>query len=251
MNNLPCILVLLTLGCTNHARENNVTTNTDSTNKVSVKKTDYSKYHTIKDSIKIGNDGDSITYSKEEFNQLIDEHPELINDQPSDPDLLYYTVGDSQQFGSELGKDEYYILYAYFLRQKNAEEKYIELRNTMTGIYSNINSLFAYFKHGGTYFGHQNSRIQGYVEYAVYRHSQYPAGYEKTYDISKQKQLYINSLRQLVTDEISIDLETPKQEKPERTKELNKIVGNIDKLITNNFYLRNAQAFQYDHYQYE
>ena len=251
MNKLPCILLLLIVGCTNHPRENNTVINTDSTNKVSGKKTDNSKYYTIKDSIRIPNDGDTITYSKEEFNQLIDEHSELVNDQPRDPDLLYYTVGDGQQFGSELGKDEYYILYAYFLRQKNAEEKYNELRNNMTGIYSNINSLFAYFKHGGTYFGHQNSRIAGYVEYAVYRHSQYPAGYEKTYDISKQKQLYINSLRQLVTDEISIDLETPKQEKPERTKELNKIVDNIDKLITNNFYLRNAQAFQYDHYQYE
>lgn len=73
---------------------------------------------------------------------------------------------------------------------------------------------------------------------------------EKTYDISKQKELYIQSLRQLINDESEIDYETLGQEKAERTKKLNEIVSEVDRLITDNFYLRRAQEFQYTNYQY-
>ena len=72
----------------------------------------------------------------------------------------------------------------------------------------------------------------------------------KTYNITKQKELYIKSLRQLIEDENKIDFNTLGQEKIERTKKLNKIVDELDKLITDNFYLRRAQEFQYGHYEY-
>ena len=38
------------------------------------------------------------------------------------------------------------------------------------------------------------------------------------------------------------------KEKAKRMKELNKIVDNLDKLITDIFYLRKAQAFHYKYY---
>jgi hypothetical protein len=72
----------------------------------------------------------------------------------------------------------------------------------------------------------------------------------KTYDITIQKELYITSLRQLIEDENKIDFNTLGQEKIERTKKLNKIVDELDNLITDNFYLRRAQEFQYGHYEY-
>lgn len=73
---------------------------------------------------------------------------------------------------------------------------------------------------------------------------------KKTYDITKQKELYIKSLRQLIDDESKIDNETLGKEKAERNKELNKIVDDLNKLITDNFYLRRTQEFHYRHYEY-
>jgi len=249
MKDLLCILILTSLGCNNEARQTDNATDKDSTGKV-FSKTDNSKYYTTKDSVVITNDGDKITYTKEAFNQLIDEHLEFFNDVPQHPDLVYYSVGDGRQFGSELGQDEYYVLYAYFLRQKNSDEKYAEIRNRITGIYTNLNLLFNDFQHGGPYFYHQDARISGYAEFTVYQYSKHPDGFGKTYNISRQKELYLQSLRQLIADESSIDFETARAEKPDRIKSANKIVDKLDSLITNNFYLRKAQAYQSDHYQY-
>lgn len=249
MRNLLCILILMSFGCNNEARPSvNIKSKDSSANIFS--KADNSKYYLTKDSLQIADDGDTITYTKEEFNQLIDEHPEFFSDIPQHPDLLYYSVADSRQFGSELGKDEYFALYGYFLRQKNDDVKYTDVRNRIKGIYTNINLLFNYFQHGGPYFYHQAARISGYAEFTVYQYSKNQEGFGKTYDISRQKELYLQSLRQLIADESNIDFETVRAEKPNRLKSANKIVDKLDSLITSNFYLRKAQAFHYDHYQY-
>lgn len=194
--------------------------------------------------------GDTLKYSKKKFSAIVDTYPELYSDNTQDPDPTYYCNADKKGFGSEVGQDEYYVLYAYFLKQKNGVDKYAERRKKLIDIYSNINSLFGQLQYGGTYFGHQASRILGYAEYSIYLYKYYENNLSKTYDISKQKALYIQSFRQLVNDEIQIDNETLAQEKTMRKKELNDIVGNIDKAITDNFYLRRAQEFQYEHYQY-
>src|SRR5439155_10350432 len=117
---------------------------------------------------------------------------------------------------------------------KNGIDKYAERRKKLISIYSNINSLFGYFEYGGTYFGHQYSRILGYAEYSIYLYSQSKDHFEKTYDIAKQKEFYIEFLRQLIGDESKIDNKTLGQKKIERNKELNKIVDDLDKLITDN-----------------
>lgn len=93
-------------------------------------------------------------------------------------------------------------------------------------------------------------RILGYAEYSIYLFPKEKNELEKTYDITKQKKLYIKSLRQLIEDESKIDFETLGQEKIIRNKELNTIVDELEKLITDNFYLRRAQEFQYRYYEY-
>ncbi|CAD0007029.1 hypothetical protein FLACHUCJ7_03104 [Flavobacterium chungangense] len=113
-----------------------------------------------------------------------------------------------------------------------------------------INSLFGHFQYGGTYFGHQKMRILGYAEYSIYLLPKENNEIEKTYDITKQKELYIKSLRQLIKDESEIDFETLGQEKIERNKKLNEIVDKLNTLISDNFYLRRAQDFHYGHYEY-
>ena len=245
---------MATLGCMNQTKQVDNTVHIDTTTNVITPtiKIDNSKYYTTKDTIIISIEyGDTLKYSREDFNQIIDKYPELVNDKyVGNPDQIYYCSGSRGEFGSEAGQDEYYILYAYFLKQKNGVNKYKQLRKKLIDIYSNINFLFGHFQYGGTYFGHQTSRILGYAEFSVHLYSQNEKPFTKTYDISMEKELYIKSLRQIINDESSIDFNTLGEYKIERNNKLNKIVDDLDKLITDNFYLKRAQAFHYGNYQY-
>ena len=214
-------------------------------------KIENSQYYTQQNTIIIATEiGDTLRFSKSDFNKIVDEHPELFQEFPEHPDKLYYRFVNSVDFGSEQGQDVYYTLYAYFLKQRNGIEKFAQQRKNLIEIYSKINSLFGDFQYGGTYFGHQQMRILGYAEYSIHLFPKVKNKFEKTYDITKQKELYIMSLRQLIQDESKIDFETFRQEKIRRTKKLNEIVDEIDNLITNNFYLRRTQEFHYSNYEY-
>ena len=250
MKNMLYISILAALGCNNQAKQTDKTTHT--AKQISTTpKIDNSKYYTSKDTLLIATEtGNTLKYGKVEFNQIIDNHPELVGKYPQAPDQSFYCNADTRDFGSEVGQDTYYILYAYFLKQKNGVDNHREMRKKLIDIYTNINSLFQQFQYGGTYFGHQYSRILGYAEYSVYLYSQSKNKIEKTYNITKQKELYIKSLRQLIDDESEIDNGTLGKEKIERSKKLNKIVDDLDKLITDNFYLRRTQEFHYGHYEY-
>ena len=246
------IVILLTFGCNSGTKEIDKYVNVVSIQRDSIfQKKGNSKYYTIKDTLLIATEtGDTLKFSKERFNQIVDEHPELYGDFAYNPDYLYHAKVNNVDFGSEQGQDVYYALYAYFLKQENGVDKYAKERRKLIDIYSQINSLFGHFQYGGTYFGHQRLRILGYAEYSIYLYPKNKKDFEKTYDITKQKEIYIKSLRQLITDESIIDFETLGKEKIERTKKLNKIVDELASLITDIFYLRRAQAFQYDNYQY-
>jgi len=69
------------------------------------------------------------------------------------------------------------------------------------------------------------------------------------YDITKQKDHYIKLLRQLIEDEIKNDPEGHVYAR-DLAKELSTIADNLDKLITDKFYLQCALEFQYVHYRY-
>ncbi|MGN6533860.1 MAG: hypothetical protein ACTHK0_19115 [Ginsengibacter sp.] len=246
------------LGCTNQQKSADKIPGVDKEiiNSKAIK-IDNSKYYTKQDTITIiaTEIGDTLKYSKGKFNHIIDNHPEFFEafkqyGYPPDPDQAYHCNSDEEEFGSEVGQDTYYELYAYFLKQKNGIQKYAQQRKKLIDIYSNINSLFGHFQYGGTYFGHQSRRILGYAEYSIYLLPKKKEEIEKTYDVSKQKELYIKSLRQLIDDESKIDFNTLGHDKIERNNELNKIVDDLNRLITDNFYLRRAQEFQYEHYEY-
>jgi hypothetical protein len=250
---IPYFITLLTLlSCTSPAKQADTKSHSDSlTPSPQTSQPDKVKYYTDRDSLAITTEtGEILKYSKEEFNAIVDNHPELYSDNVKDPDETYCCNADNKRFGSEAGKDEYYMLYAYFLKQKNGIDKYAERRKQLIGIYSNLNSLFGHIEYGGTYFGHQASRILGYAEYAIYLYKYYEDKFSKTYDIEKQKDLYLKSLRQLIDDENTIDNETLGEAKIKRSKELNAIVDKLDKAITDHFYLGQSQEFQYKNYQY-
>ena len=143
----------------------------------------------------------------------MDIHSKFFEDYPDNPDQAYFNANDQEEFGSEVGQDDYYVLYAYFLKQRNGVKEFVKQRQKLIDIYSNINSLFAYFEYGGTYFGHQSRRILGYAEYSIYLLPKTKDNISKTYDITIQKGLYIKSLRQPIKDEGKIDFNTLGQEK--------------------------------------
>lgn len=221
------------------------------TKKANSKENRLSKYYIQTDSLIIHTEiGETARFSKKEINEIISNHPEFFDEFVRNPDLTYHKYGDAVDFGSEVGQDAYYLLYAYFLKQKNGSKKYASQRMRLINIYSKINSLFQKLQYGGTYFGHQHIRILGYAEYAIYIMPKEGELIDKKYNINQQKALYIKSLRQLIRDENQFDFDTPPKEKPERLKELDQIVDELDKLITNLFYLRRAQEFQYSNYEY-
>lgn len=209
-----------------------------------------SNHYTKQDSVVYITDrNDTAVYKKDQFNQIVKNHPEFFSEYFNEPDNFYQCLNNDNEFSSEAGQDEYFILYSYFLKQKNNSKQYNERRKNLITIYSEINSLFASIQHGGTFFGHQYYRILGYAEYSIYWYSR-EDGFSKTYNVSSQKDIYIKSLRQLINDEIEIDDEINDDYKLEKKEELNHRVNSIEKLITDIFYLRRAQEFHYRFYEW-
>ncbi len=213
-------------------------------------KTDRTKYYTTGDTLTIYTENaDTLKYSKQEFNEIVDSFPELYSGVVQHPDINYYGNPNLNQFRSEVGQDEYYILYAYFLKKQTGEKRYTKQRATLIEIYNDINSIFGQLSYGGTYFGHQTNRIIGDAEYSIYQYQGNEDYFIKLYDIKKEKQLYMALLRQKIVDEVSVDNEIPqKDEKAKRQRDLFKYVKHLDSLITNNFYLKMAEEFQFSNY---
>ncbi|MES2277352.1 MAG: hypothetical protein V4592_15100 [Bacteroidota bacterium] len=249
MKKLPYLLLLfLTLGC-NYRQKKKINFDVSDTtaNSLPVLPDD-------KDSVWIQDYPEKIKETKGTIRRILKFHPELQSAFTQQPDISYKLDkenashnGHVMDFTSEVGQDNYFTYYAYFLKTKNGNEKYQTQRKTLTDIYLDINSLFGKLSGGGTYYSHQYSRIAGYAEYAIYR----GAGndyYQRTYPISRQKQLYISSLKQLINDELSNNFDITEKDKPALKKGLLETVNHINGLITNFYYLKMTQEFQYSNY---
>jgi hypothetical protein len=105
--------------------------------------------------------------------------------------------------------------------------------------------LYSQLNYGGTYFGHQNKRIYGYVEYSIYRlvNTHLKEKYNE-----KQKGLFIKSLEDVINQKVKSDKSLSPNEQKEIIEDLNKIVVKINKLITNHFYLDNSRKFNSNYY---
>lgn len=239
MKNLSYLLLLIIFtGCTHYSKKEK-----DPTKITAITKKD-TIFPGDKDTLTLDSDG-RFKFLKGTLRKIAKENPELNSaDYIEKPDIAY---SSSHNFGSEAGQDEYFVLYAYFLKSKNGEKKYQQQRQTLIKIYRGINSIYGRLARGGTYFGHQYSRILGYAEYSIYaaKDNDY---YIKKYSISKQKALYLNTLRQIITDELSADFDFLEDEKPALKKELLKTVNELNNLITDYFYLNMAREFQYSNY---
>lgn len=213
------------------------------------------------DSIDISTDISEKNFLKKtKIKRIIKYYPEIDQEIPEPPDEAYASRGKNAVyiqpdddykiiFGCEACQDEYFELYAYFLYKRDGGNLYSTQRIRLIKLYRDINYIMSALIGGGTYFGHQHKRILGYAEYSVYLYIKNKDDYyHKTYSIVNQKQLYIQSLKQYIDDEISNDLSSTVDQKITLKKDLFKTVGEIDGLLTEYFYLTAVREFQYSHY---
>ncbi|MDR6565767.1 hypothetical protein MRBLMN1_000677 [Chitinophaga ginsengisegetis] len=204
------------------------------------------------DTLLLANDGDSLVMSKEDWDNITKYYPELLHqDFPESPGLLYAAHSrQSIYFDSEAGKDWYYQVYGFFLKRQNGAAKYAVTRKKLDNLFRFLNTLYGRLHCPfGTYYGHREERISGYVEYSVYLYTLYESNSTIQGNIAAQKKLYIAMLRQVIADEMEVDNDAVDCAMG-RKKELLALVTQIDRLITDKFYLRQAQSFQYATYNY-
>ena len=199
-----------------------------------------------RDSVIINTERGSVL-SKSELLFLEKKYPQLLNDvYLLPPDESYYRINHLNKdtifhhFSSEAGQDNFYILYGYFLSIRNGIEKYKTERKKLIDIYETINSIHSTLQHGGTYFGHMSWRILGYAEYGIYLVANYSQDVQ--IDYLKQKQFFIQSLRQSIGDEVS------SQEDIINKNKLFDKINKLDNEIDNYLYLSMARKFEYANY---
>lgn len=168
------------------------------------------------------------------------------------PDLSYESRNrDNDEielmYSSEAGLDNFYILYSHVLKEKNGVEDYKDKREDLIQIYRKINSLHNQLHEGGTYFGHQHKRIHGIAEYSIYTLNGNDR-YTKTYEITTQKSYFTSALKEYFANEVNADSGLSNEEKTEKIDRLNVGAEELSEQITDFFYLKKAQSFNYSYY---
>ena len=194
---------------------------------------------------------DTIVLSKRDLVFLKQNYPEFFDNKlPVAPDTLYDQIKRPPKdtifnnFSSEVGQDYFYILYSYFLSIRNGIDKYKMQREKLVDIFETINNIHEKLSGVGTYYGHMSSRIHGYAEYFV---SMFPS-IENNFTNDKEKQLFIQSLKQNVADGIKERKDLTDEEKKEMQAELYKWIENLSKEIDSFFYLKMAKEFEHSLY---
>lgn len=209
-----------------------------------------SAFYTQKDSVFIlYAENDTLIYSRDEYNELVDRHPEFFTDHPIPPDSTYYGHPDNPDFGSEAGQDLYYVLYAWFLKQKENLSKYDEQRSKLRKIFLLLNSMFQKLEYGGTMYGHMVPRIEAYVEYDIYKYSiQHNEDYSSGF--SARKSQFHQKMNHVIATYEKTDFETLGAEKADRYREIKKILSQSFQLISNDFYLKGVINFVNNQYRH-
>lgn len=185
----------------------------------------------------------NLVYTENELKDILKRNPVFIEKYPSSPAEAYSSLGDSSvqgngRFYGEAGEDEFYLLYSYFLARKNISQR--PRRDRLLKLYRGINSIYGALQHGGTYFGHQYSRIPAYVEYDLYRLD--PADSTRIY--KKMKSLYIDLFKEEIKSKIPGDHDIDHATEEKLLKEIDELAL----LITDYPDLMLVRRFQYSNY---
>ena len=254
MKFLILFFIILSSSCIRHQNDNSSSSLDTSSNNATYKR-DKTQYFTNQNTVSVCTaSSDTFNFSKEDYNDIINTYPELTSSNTLSPDSTFHSripidslnkpnQPEQYSFESEVGQDTYYILYAHFLKQKNGVAIYALQRKNINTIYQTINSLFASLSNGGSFFGHQVTRIDAYAEYSIYQYKNNQAFYNSQSNISISKANFINILKQSVEKEIQSDKSLSNREKAEKTQKMFTAITHLNNQITNKFYLEMAQSF--------
>lgn len=192
-------------------------------------------------------DENPIYVSKNTLEDVIKEHPEFLNIDYKSPDILYAI--NSKGFESEVGQNDYFIFYTYFLKSKLKNKFYEDERIMLISNYHSLNKIFSLLEVGGTYFAHMYVRVHGYAEYSIALYNYEQNEDVKQIDISEQKKLFISSLNQIVDDRLENEWEYTDQDKSIVRNEIQELIKLIDSQITEPFFLSELQKFLYSNYR--
>jgi hypothetical protein len=202
---------------------------------------------------------DTIQFSKKDFNLVVDNFPELYEDIPSHPDIVYAKSSASRSisdnngdnkyitFGSELGQDYFFMLYAYFYPPKNNDAE--ALRKKLIEGYTIINSIFNSLHGFGTFFVHQYRRIPAYAAYWTHNYTEENNRYFLQ-DFREEKNHFLEMLKLEITNNIKNNNDILGASlKKQKTGELFTQAARLDSLITSQYILHRICEFRYSYYQ--
>lgn len=81
------------------------------------------------------------------------------------PEAIYHKVADIDKFGSEAGKNYFFMLYALFQAQKLNIENDSASINGLTRLYYHLNEIDRLLNHNASINGHQIARIPAFAIY--------------------------------------------------------------------------------------
>ena len=203
----------------------------------------------------------SLVYTKNDIHKIEILFPLFKSSVFSNPDEAYEASGvwkeymnqdekkETFDFGSEDGQDNFYLVYAYYLKQKNGDAKFSSARKNLITLYDTLNDIYSRVEYGGTFFGHQYDRIYGYAEYSIYLLAINKKTSQRI-QFNKHKAQYIDSLQKYVAgkEENNVYNKMDEKEGKERAKYFEKKIAILQRLITNYYYLDQLKNFD-THYR--
>lgn len=221
-----------------------------SSKKVESANVGFTKTHEIiSDSITVpSNDGDTYKYSAIEFDEIKTKNPVFFSKTTKNPEATYNENADFEKFGSEAGIDEYYTLYAYFLRQKNGEENTTQIRENLSQIFESIHLVYGVMNGGGIFFGHQAKRSLAYVEYEISLVSVEPNEYTKVKINQEKKNLFLQALKEMIKVNIGSSKLGNERMRNKMSQLLLDEIAKIDAVLISDYYLEIAEEIQHQFY---
>lgn len=192
-------------------------------------------------------DENTIYIKQNDLNDIISKHPEFLDIGYSSPDILYNV--NPIDFESEVGQDDYFLFYAYFLKEKHQTKKDNINRKKFIEIYNSLNRIFSLIDNGGTGFAHLYMRLYGYAEFSLLNYNHNVQFNEVSVNYSEQKKFFIESLKLIAFNRLENEWNYTKKEKQQIKNEIKQLITKINNQITDSYLLNETQKFLFSTYK--
>ncbi|MCX6148682.1 MAG: hypothetical protein NTW25_15730 [Candidatus Kapabacteria bacterium] len=239
------LLVVFLISCNEKVKDNNDSVDKSKKQELFLKDTSVNNIYpkvpiTADDTIIVTLNGGAygkIQKYKGNIKRILDSYPEFNFINIVDPDstynhrgegsnIEYHSLGvinqlDDAFWDGESGKDEYYFLYAYFLRKKINKPEYERYRKLSIENITNAIDIDDIINGAGTGSGHENNRAVAHIEYSICKNIS--NGDIKSLDTKEDKSVEFIIRRNQFLDSLQTSLikEIKKYDSPTKNDNLN------------------------------